>query len=125
MALDHYGRQRLYTTPQGLWLANVTRISGHYAYVRFENYNPGAEFKTLIAEGLHAFPNVAPADIKTTKTVVTGGSHGTHVYGETGDHTHPAHDHTYGRPLAVGDRVLCAFIQGRADVPVILARLAG
>ena len=79
MTVTHYGRPRQFIIPAGFWIATVTKLELPFAWVKFDQLNPESETKALVAEGLHAFPNVDPAPMETATATVTGGGHGTHL----------------------------------------------
>lgn len=77
----HYGRDRIYTAPQGLWLARVVSVGSKTAHIKFDDINPADEFVAALTE-------------------------------------------TAKKSVGAGDHVLCAFLNGRIDQPVVVDRLA-
>jgi hypothetical protein len=86
--------------PRGVWRAVVTRATGG-VWVEIPRLNPGRSYGPCdIVEGLW------------TPARVTGNTA-----------TTPAHTHDVGADLAVGDRVVVGFLEGRPDDVVVLGRL--
>lgn len=83
----------------GVWVGTVTRVQDSPAacWVRIPRLNRAADYGPV--------QYLEPS--------------GHHASSEVDEHTHPA-----VAPLAVGDQVLCAFLEGRAENVIVLGRLA-
>jgi hypothetical protein len=93
-----HGRPPAAGRPAGNWRATVTRVAGG-VWVRIDRMNADHEFGPLeMGEGLWTAAEL-------TTTVVS------------------THSHAFGRALAVGDRVLVAFIEGEPNNPIVVCRL--
>jgi len=85
----------------GVWRGTITRVDGSRAWVRVERLGRQHEY--------------GPCDV--AEGPWTAGR-GTEIAGIA-----EAHAHGLGADLAAGDRVLVAFLEGRRDDLVVLARL--
>lgn len=96
--------------PSGVWRGVVRKIQNGKPYVEIERLAKGFQYgPCMIAEGTWT-PGMTT---NTAQTTVSAGE--------------PAHTHALApevAPLAVGDRVIIAFIEGRQDDVVVLARVS-
>lgn len=89
--------------------------------------SPATKFVARIMEGLHFPPkrweDAARDPQGQTREDGTGATW-LHPGADAGLNAHyHGHHHAYGVPLAVGDRVVLAYLSGRSDAPVIIGRL--
>lgn len=105
------------STPSGIWRATITRVDGQLVYVDVPRLAAGVEWG----------PCAMVAGLWTVGAVTGGVTAGEETTGpasagEAHTHEHP-HTHDTGVDLAAGDRVLVAFVEGRANDLVVVGRL--